>query len=199
AWRTGRPQRWLVVTGIERVFGARTEATGVTMGRKASLETLALHDTPSREGEAPLVRLEGVELEYSARPMDKRYLTRLAMKHAAVDAQGRNPEDTNYEFLLRFLSLPSSGMDPTPFIPRVISIAALDVAVDMPSWSAQVDGVRVEGAVDALDEMHFHVHGAPVRAAWSVTGLETGLDSLEGDIDFDLARDRDGFSVEGLA
>lgn len=187
-WHTGRPQAWLVEYGISRGLGAQGEVEGVSVGPPGRIARLELLDAPSGVAETPFLHLEELQLDYDLDAANKRYIKGLALDTLVVKADGRDLLNPNYDFLVRLLNAPSSGIDPTPYLPKKVSIDALDVSAEMPTWSLRVEGARANGAINTLDALEFTVSGSPLRATWSVAGLDTGLGFLEGDANFLLTR-----------
>lgn len=165
---TGMPQREAIEWGARRFLGARVEAVGSRFLRPIAVAHLGVYDDGPGASPRALVRIDGLRAPYRMNPSAARFFPELDVDRLAVDVDGLDPDATNYGFVARLLSQPSTGFDLTPYLPETVRIADLSAAVEMADWGGAVEGLRLEARIGGLDDAEIRLAGdAVLGRAWS--------------------------------
>ena len=143
----------------------------VTVGRVGLVDRVRVSelevfdDATARETGAYTVRIEGLDVDYALRAADKRRLNALRIGSLDLRLDASNPDNTNYDFVLRQLSQPGSD-DPTPMVPREVALERLAVSLTTPERSVALTGLALEIEAPDLEKgLRGRLHGDRWRCA----------------------------------
>ncbi len=127
----------------ERLFGAGLEWEVSQWVSPLRIRRLAVYD-PAGESRSPLLAVEGLEAEYRLSPFAARQFGRVSVASVSIHADGANPEDTNYDFLLDLISGPSEagagGRMPARWVPEKVHVTELSAGAVLPDWTLALSG-----------------------------------------------------------
>ncbi len=177
---------------IGKVSGARTHLKHAWIVPKVTLDGLSLSDPDAGVKENPVLRIERLELDYEPRPSAARYVQEVWLFGVALEVDGANPGNTNYDFVTRFLQAPSSGFDPLCIIPQRFNVEGFRAGVLMPDWGARLGPLDISGEVMTFEDLGFHLHAQPLSLSWRV-GASDWQDVPDGMLDVEVERGKNIF------
>ena len=117
---SGWPQRVAVQKALDSVLGGKTVVSGVSLFKRVQINTLQVFDDANQQAaDLPVLKAQGIDLDYSLLSKDGRYVPSLDVNSLALNVRTEEPGQSNYRKLERNLSKPGSGRNPLSFVPRV--------------------------------------------------------------------------------
>jgi hypothetical protein len=185
---SGAPQPMAARWAIARFSGAEVELPALSLRPGVHIPSLTLRDS----GTEPFVTLSDLRIAYRWRPEAGRWVDDLSLDSVAVRAEERDDGGRNFGFMQRLLAQPSSGIDPTPFLPRNVTVRSIDLDARMPTWAARMGGLGVTASIPSLRDFTVTMAGQPLSFSWALGGPEAARRELSGAMKVVVNRNPEG-------
>ena len=171
---SGVPQREGTEGALGGVLGAEIVLRDLTVLGGVRTSSLAFFDdVHERDRGRATFEFTDLALDYEIFPEDGRHVRSLDVAEAAVFLDAADPSARNFDFITDFLSQPSSGIDPLPFLPRTVNIRKIPFEIDTPDAGLTLDGIGFAAEVRALDDVTIQVTGERVAGTGWAAATET--------------------------
>jgi len=192
---TGKPGEALLSFGLGRGLGAAVSLRDIgVIGRVRVAET-RVRDADARADDTDTFAIEDLDLDYDMPPVDGRFFRSLDIRRFSAFLDHSDPENTNYDFLLRLLSQPGST-DPRPFLPRAVNLRDIAVGLRGVAMALSFRGIALDARIDDLDDLEATLMGLSASATWWVRDPSTERAIEDAVLDVRVRRAGDVFHAE---
>ena len=194
---TGWPQR----TAIEKVLGNALNAN-ITVGSvstfgKISISDLKAFDKTTASGSAePMLDVDGLKLDYTLWPKDKRYFPALTVDKLGVRLDRAAP--ARQKAFSKPGAKKKEKMDTMPFIPRAADIASFQFNGDWPAGGFGVNGLHVKSTIDSKNDYTVALAGDGLTGSWWMVDHSMMHELKGGSVDLQVKKGNGETTVEPL-
>jgi len=166
---------------LASLLGADAEVSGFSPGTATHIDVLQWTESLT-PGAAPAITASDIDVQFGGSA--GRYVSSASIGELALNLLQQ--PDSNYGFLTRLASQPSSGFDATPYLPEKFAIARLPLRVESPALSLSLDGLSVDADVTSKDAIAARLHGGAISGSWHAP--DTGMEArdISGSLDASL-------------
>ena len=134
----------------------------------------------------PALLIENLFIDYRFWPSNGRLITALSATNLSLTLQSDAEGNTNYQFLIDFLTAPTSEMDPMLVLPEQSSVENVALTIQTPESTLALDGIKAQASIRTEDEINIEIT-ADTQLAWSMSALEPTPNVSEGHANLSLA------------
>ncbi len=193
---TGAAQRVLVRVALERALGTEATVESAALWGTLRVPLLELREPGAPAATPSAVTVAGLEADYALFAAGNRHLRRLTLDRLAVTLAPAASGATNHDFLRRFLTAPSSGIDPMLAIPIDTSIRRIDFRNTLGDFPVTIENLAFSARVASPRDLSCRISASPARVQWQFGGAP---DNRDGDLNVTVQRQGTAWRFQGQA
>ena len=184
---TGCPQEMLIERVIENALGASVEVEWGGFLGDLRIDALRVYGRPGdMENDSPFLTASGIRVDYRLGGKGGISVPSVVIDELAVYADGSDPDDENFAFIVALLEAEPGEEDPA-YLPKSVSIGSLSVHADFPDAAVSVRDLHVLVEIESSESMTITLEGDSLSGSWWVDSPEFEHPVQEAEVDATIA------------